>query len=150
MSSFKKSDQPKVVKPAHGDSSSQDVLEPNTSKAPPSTADGPGTRNIAGATVVSTGLNDLDRLLGGGIPLGSLVIVTTVCAALPTCACAVPQPAHQLNAALLWCSATLCQSCQCTTHHVHVVTTMGTVDCSCLCCAVAEQSDSAQPRPCYI
>ena len=40
---------------------------------------GPGVKAGAGGSVVSTGLNDLDRLFGGGVPLGSLIILYEVC-----------------------------------------------------------------------
>ena len=44
----------------------------------PSSVDS-GTRpGLHGQTLISLGLVDLDRLLGGGLPLGSLLLVTEV------------------------------------------------------------------------
>ena len=39
---------------------------------------GPGVKAGAGGSVLSIGLNDLDRLFGGGVPLGSLIILYEV------------------------------------------------------------------------
>jgi len=41
-------------------------------------AAGPGTKSVLGLTLVSLGLDGLDKLLGGGIPLGGLVVVLEV------------------------------------------------------------------------
>lgn len=40
--------------------------------------EGPGLRTGAGGQVLSSGCNDLDQLCGGGLALGSLVIIIEV------------------------------------------------------------------------
>lgn len=58
--------------------SGQDVTDDFNSVRGPQDS-GPGLKTVGGVGMVSSGCNDLDRLCGGGIPLGCLVIVSQVC-----------------------------------------------------------------------
>ena len=51
-------------------------MQPTAELRPAANAVGAGTRaGLHGQTLVSTGHADLDRVLGGGLPLGALLVV---------------------------------------------------------------------------